>query len=134
MSRSRSPTRVPQHATESRSVKMEARASLSEADLAPIAGVHDANSQTSTAQDSEARASLDRALDIFQRLDQALDILQRQEYALRTGSRPQSFLLMANHITQGLIQLARDGRSPIMEGEAVPFPRAPSPLADSEDD
>ena len=106
-----STTRVPQHVEESQSVEMEGQASLT-------AGEQDANPDARPPQESGARGS---PFDIL------LDILQRQEWVLRTERGSQEYLLMMNHMAQGLVQLYRDGQSPILRGEVVPFPREPPP-------
>ena len=118
MSRQESATRVPQHVEESRSVEMEEQASLT-------AGEQDANPDARPPQESGAA---DSPFDIL------LDILQRQEWVLRTGRGSQEYLIMMNYMAQGLVQLYRDGRSPILRGEVVPFPRQPPPPPDSEED
>ena len=89
------------------------------------AGEQDANPDARPPQESGAA---DSPFDIL------LDILQRQEWVLRTERGSQEYLLMMNHMAQGVVQFFRDGQSPILRGEVVPFLREPPPPPDLEED
>ena len=105
----------PQHVEESQSVEMESATRVPQ----------DANPDPRPPQEN---GWPDSPFEIL------LDILQRQEWVLRTGRGSQECLLMMNHMAQGIVQLYRDGQSPILRGEVVPFPRQPPPPPDSEED